>query len=145
MYQQIRSGRTLSYDEVERRFDEHQAKWPEAVWIEDAMFKYIDPLINPDPGKESTAVYLPMLQGSKKGQRMWWLSNRFKYMDSKWNAGDALSQVIQVRGYAKADITVTPYSDIYPTIKYGSYIVQERGKQGVPTLLPCPLDEVNDT
>ena len=145
MYQQVRSGRTLSYDEVERRFDDHQAKWPEAVWLEDAMFKYIDPLINPDPGKESTAVYLPMLQGSKKLQRMWWLSNRFKYMDSKWNAGDALSQVIQVRGYAKADITVTPYSDIYPTIKYGSYIVQERGKQGVPTLLQCPLDEVNDT
>ena len=145
MYQTIRSGRTLSYDQVERRFDEHQAKWPEAVWIEDAMFKYIDPLINPDPGKEATAVYLPMLQGSKEGQRKWWLSNRFKYMDSKWNAGDALSQWIQIRGYAKADATITPYSDIYPTIKYGSYIVQQRGKQGVPTTLPCPLDQVNDT
>ena len=51
MYQQIRSGRTLSYDEVERRFEDHQAKWPEAVWLEDETFKYITPLTNPDPGK----------------------------------------------------------------------------------------------
>lgn len=145
MYQTLRSGRILSYDEVEKRFDDHQAKWPEAVWLEDAMFKYIDPLISPDPGKEPTDVYLPMLQGSKKGQRKWWLSNRFKYMDSKWNAGDAVSQRIQLRGYAKSDITVTPYADIYPAVQYGSYWVYERGKQGQPTLLPCPIDTLNDT
>ena len=66
-------------------------------------------------------------------------------MDSKWNAGDALSDVIQLRGYAKADITVTPYADIYPTIKYGSYLVSARGRHGVPQTLVCPLDNVNDT
>jgi len=86
-----------------------------------------------------------MLQGSKEEQRKWWLFNRFKYMDSKWNAGDALSQVIILRAYAKADITVTPYTDIYPTIKYASYVVQERGQSGVPTLLPCPVDTLLDT
>lgn len=37
------------------------------------------------------------------------------------HAGDALSDVITVRGYAKSDITVTPYADVYTTIKYGSY------------------------
>ena len=47
-------------------------------------------------------------------------------MDSKRNAGDALSDVIQLRGYAKADIPVTPYADIYPTIKFGSYPVSAR-------------------
>lgn len=145
MYQTLRSGGVLSYDTVEQRFEDHQNKWPVAVWIEDAWFKYIDPLINPDPGKEPTAVYLPMMQGSKEEQRKWWLSNRFRYMDSRWNAGDALSQVIQLRGYAKANITVTPYTDIYPTIKYASYLVQERGTHGQPTTLVCPLDNVNDT
>lgn len=145
MYQTLRSGGVLSYDTVEQRFEDHQNKWPVAVWIEDAWFKYIDPLINPDPGKEPTAVYLPMMQGSKEEQRKWWLSNRFRYMDSRWNAGDALSQVIQLRGYAKANITVTPYTDIYPTIKYASYLVQERGAHGQPTTLVCPLDNVNDT
>ena len=37
--------------------------------IEDAKFKYTDPLTNPDPGKEPTADYLSMLQGSKAQQR----------------------------------------------------------------------------
>lgn len=145
MYQTLRSSRGLSFDAVEARYEAHQSKWPEAVWIEDAWFKYINPLIAPDPGKQPTGVYLPMMQGSKEEQRKWWLYNRFRYMDSKWNAGDALSQVIQLRGYAKADITVTPYADIYPTIKYASYLVQERGRHGQPTTLPCPLDSVNDT
>ncbi|MBR2653116.1 MAG: hypothetical protein IKD59_01055, partial [Lachnospiraceae bacterium] len=128
MYQTLRSGGTLSYTSVESRYEAHQSKWPVAVWIEDAWFKYIDPLISPDPGKQPTGVYLPMMQGSKEEQRKWWLSNRFRYMDSKWNAGDALSQVIQLRGYAKANITVTPYSDIYPTVKYASYLIQARGQ-----------------
>lgn len=145
MYGDLRSTGILSYDSVETRFEDHQSKWPEAVWIEDAQFKYIDPLVNPDEGKQPTSTYLPMLQGSKEGQRKWWLSNRFKYMDSKWNAGDATSKNIVIRGYAKSDITVTPYADIYPSIVYGSYTVKERGKQGVPTLLRCPLDNVNDT
>lgn len=145
MYQTLRSNGTLSYAEVERRFETHQEKWPEAVWNEDAWFKYIMPLISPDPGKQPTAVYLPMLQGSKTEQRKWWLYNRFKYLDSKWNAGEALSQVIQLRGYAKADITLTPYTDIYPTVKYASYLVQQRGTHGQATTLACPLDNVNDT
>ena len=145
MYQQLRSTGVLSYSTIEERFELHQEKWPEAIWIEDSWFKYIDPLINPDPGKEPTAVYLPMMQGSKEQQRKWWLVNRFKYMDSKWNAGDALSQVIQLRGYAKANITVTPYTDIYPTVKYASYVVQERGTHGQPTTLVCPNIDLNDT
>ena len=145
MYQTLRSNGILSFANVESVYEERQAKWPEAVWNEDAWFKYIDPLINPDPGKTATAFYLPMLQGSKSEQRKWWLYNRFRYMDSKWNAGDALREVIQLRGYAKADITVTPYTDIYPTIKYGSYLVQQRGSHGVPATLACPLDNVNDT
>ena len=145
MYQQLRSASTLSYTTVENRYEQHQSKWPEAIWIEDAWFKYIDPLIAPDPGKQPTGVYLPMMQGSKAEQRKWWLYNRFRYMDSKWNAGDALSQVIQLRGYEVADITVTPYADIYPTIKYASYVVQERGTHDVPTTLECPLSTLDDT
>ena len=145
MYQSLRSQGTLSYASVEERFETHQDKWPEAIFNEDAWFKYIVPLTDPDPGKEPTDVYLPMMQGSKAEQRKWWLYNRFRYMDSKWNAGDALSDVIQLRGYAKADITVTPYADIYPTVKYGSYIVAQRGSHGVPATLACPIDTLNDT
>ena len=45
MYQTLRSTGALSYDKVERMFEEHQAKWPEAVFNEDAWFKYLAPLV----------------------------------------------------------------------------------------------------
>lgn len=140
MYQNLRSKGKLSYEDTERRFEEHQARWPEAIFNEDAWFKYLQPLI-----EDNSAAYLSMLQGSKAEQRKWWLYNRYRYLDSKYNAGDALSDVITVRGYAKADITVTPYADIYASVKYGSYLVQQRALRGNSYTLVCPLDNVNDT
>lgn len=140
MYKELRSTGALSYDKVEQMFEEHQAKWPEAIFNEDAYYKYLQPLIN-----DGSGAYLPMLQGSKAEQRKWQLYNRFRYIDSKYNAGDALTDVIQLRGYAKSNVTVTPYADIYPAVKYGSYLVSTRGQRLVATTLTCPLDNVNDT
>lgn len=140
MYQELRSQGKLSYEDTERRFEEHQAAWSEAIFNEDSYFKYLAPLIN-----DNTSAYLSMLQGSKAEQRKWWLYNRFRYIDSKYNAGDALTDVITVRGYAKSDITVTPYADIYASVKYGSYLKQMRALRGNSYTLKCPLDNVNDT
>lgn len=140
MYQRLRSQGVLSYDKVEEMFEEHQSKWPEAIFNEDAYFKYILPLID-----SGTATYLDMLQGSKAEQRKWWLYNRFRYIDSKYNAGDALSDFITLRGYAAADITVIPYADIYPAVKYGSYLVSARGQRNTQTTLVNPLETLNDT
>lgn len=140
MYQDLRSKGLLSYEDTERRFEEHQDKWPEAIFNEDSYFKYLAPLID-----DNSAAYLPMQQGKKEEQRKWWLYNRFRYKDSEYNAGDALSDVITVRGYAKADITVTPYASIYASVKYGSYLVQKRALRGNSYTLQCPLDNVNDT
>ena len=140
MYRSLRSTGALSYADTERRFEEHQSKWPEAIFNEDAYFKYLAPLV-----ENNTAAYLAMLQGSKAAQRRWWLYNRFRYLDSKYNAGDALSDVITLRGYAKADITLTPYADVYVSVKYGSYLVQQRASRNKAYPLACPLDNVNDT
>lgn len=140
MYQQLRSSGALSYEKVEGMFEDHQSKWPEAIFNEDSWYKYLAPLL-----EKGNASYLTMLQGSKEEQRKWWLYNRFRYIDSKYNAGDALSDVITVRGYAKSDVTVTPYADVYASVKYGSYLVQARSERNQETTLPCPLDSVNDT
>jgi len=140
MYQQLRSDGVLSYAVIEQAYEEHQSKWPEAIWNEDAWYKYLQPLVD-----DNSAAYLSMLQGSKEEQRKWWLYNRFRYLDSKYNAGDSLSDFITLRGYAKADITVEPYADIYASIKYGSYLVQDRALRGRSYTLACPLDNVNDT
>lgn len=140
MYQDLRSTNKLSYEITEEAFRTHQAVWPEAIWNEDAYYKYLEPLI-----EDGKSIYLPMLQGSKSEQRKWWLYNRYRYIDSKYNAGDALKDFITVRGYSKADITVEPYADIYASIKYGSYLVQKRALRGSSYTLECPLDNVNDT
>lgn len=140
MYRQLRSQGKLSYAVVEKAFEDHQNVWPEAIFNEDAWEKYLVPLV-----EDGDASYLSMLQGSKAEQRKWWLFNRFRYLDSKYNAGDALTQVITLRGYAKSNITIRPYADVYATVKYGSYLVQTRATRNQSYTLTCPLDEVNDT
>ena len=140
MYQKLRSDNVLSYEIVEQMFEDHQKVWPEAIWNEDAWYKYLQPLV-----EDNTASYLAMLQGSKEEQRKWWLYNRFRYLDAKYNAGDAQKDFITLRGYEKSDITVEPYADIYATILYGSYLVQERALRGDTYTLDCPLDTLNDT
>ena len=139
MYKTLRTGDTFSYDEIERRFEEHQSKWGEAIFNEDAKFKYIDPLVN-----EGNKTYLPMLQGSKAEQRKWWLYNRFRYLDSKYNAGDALEDYIMLRSYAVADISVTPYADIYASAKFDSAFVRQRAQRGKSYTLKNPLSGGRD-
>ena len=41
MYKTLRSSGALSYDKVEKMFEDHQGKWCEAIFNEDAWFKYI--------------------------------------------------------------------------------------------------------
>ncbi|MBE6987522.1 MAG: hypothetical protein E7432_01930 [Ruminococcaceae bacterium] len=140
MYQKLRSDGVLSYADTEKRFTDHQAKWCEAIFNEDAYYKYLAPLFEKNNGS-----YLGMLQGSKEAQRKWWLYNRFRYIDSKYNAGDALTDFITLRGYNKGNIVVVPYADIYATVKYGSYLVQERALRGGSYTLECPVDDLDDT
>ncbi len=140
MYNTLRGQAYLNYDYVEGQFDAHQAKWPEAIFNEDSYSKCLEPLI-----LNGDATYLEMLQGSKAQQRKWWLYNRFRYIDSKYNGGDARSDYIQLRGYSKDSITITPYADIYASVLYGSYLVQARALRGNSYELEDPLDSVNDT
>lgn len=139
MYQDLRTNDLFCYDEIEKRFENHQKVWGEAIFNEDARFKYIEPLVN-----EGNSTYLPMLQGSKAEQRKWWLYNRFRYLDSKYNAGDSLTDYIMLRAYAVADITVTPYADIYATAKFDSALVQKRALRGNTYTLENPLSGGKD-
>lgn len=140
MYRTLRTktGSPFNYTEVARRFTEHQKVWGEAIFNEDGRFKYIDPLV-----EDNDDSYLPMAQGSKEEQRKWWLYNRFRYLDSKYNAADALDDYIMVRTYGVADITVTPYADIYATVSYDGNLVQARALRGSSYTLKNPLTTAN--
>ena len=139
MYKDLRAIELFSYEEIEKRFENHQGVWDEAIFNEDARFKYIDPLVN-----DGNSYYLPMLQGSKAEQRKWWLYNRFRYLDSKYDAGDSLSDNIKLRAYGVSDITVTPYADIYATVDYDGAIVKTRALRGDSYTLENPLTAGNE-
>lgn len=150
LYQRLRSQKLLSYDKVIEVLNGEQSdKWCESIYNEDGRFKYILPLIEMGNGS-----YLYALQGSREEHRKWWLYNRFRYMDSKYVAGDFKSDYVTMRLYTPndyagvvpdADFTITPYSGQYVNVKYGSYLMGKRGKKGVPMVIEAPKIQFNDT
>ena len=147
MYRNLRSGDNpaLSYTRTESMYEEHQNKWPEALVNEDEWYKYILPLIQDNENR------LEMCLGLKAEQRKWWLYNRFKYIDSKYNAGDASADSVSMRTYYEPvgsetyGITVTPYADIYATVMYGVAKSSVRAARNVGILVPCTLSHLEFT
>ena len=124
MYKELRTGNKWNAKYVAEYFDEMQSKWPEAMFNEDGKTKYLIPLIDPVTVDEDTGElirtdrYLTMLQGSKAMQRLWWLYNRFRYMDSKYNTGDA-ARTINLRLFNGGTLTLTPAIDLYVGVSFG--------------------------
>lgn len=141
MYASLRSGNTFNYSTIRDAFEAHQAVWMETVWNEDAFVKYLQPFFL------SNVNNLSMLQGSKSSQRDWWLFNAFRYRDSKYQTGDALSHFITLRVYDFASgISITPYSDLYIAVKWGNTATSiQRGYRDETYFIPCQLDNLNDT
>lgn len=139
MYADLRTSGKLTYENVMERFATHQDVWPEAIFNEDAFRKYIEPY-----EKEGATIYFAMAQGKKELQRTWWLFNRFRYMDAKYDTGTIAQDRILIRIYADADIAITPYADTYLRSKYGSYSYQIRAKRDREYLLHCYVDAAND-
>ena len=125
MYRTLRANGIWSYDEVEQRYENHQSIWPEAIFNEDAWVKYIIPLVDPvtideDTGKPiRTDRYLTMLQGSKEEQRKWWLYNRFRYLDSKYDTGDATANTINIRFFNEGVLRIKAAIPMYIAVSFG--------------------------
>ena len=163
MYQDLRQKGILSYDKVIEYCNTRQSdKWCEAVYNEDGYFKYESPLIDGYTDYSSgtaqtvkTGAFLYALQGSRDAHRRWWLYNRFKYMDSKFQAGSSLSDYITFRTYTpsewtgvqpKADITIGAFVAMYGTIRWGSVTKSERLNEGEVKTIVAPADtKFNDT
>ena len=127
MYQDLRGATEggISYEKVIKRFTDHQNKWPEAIFNEDMYTKYIEPLIFDGEGD-----YLPMLQGKKEQWMKWWLYNRFRYLDSKYETGTSMANRIHIRPKGKANIFLTSYVNMYGRIYYNAEMVAHRLNRG---------------
>ena len=141
------SGTSLSYEEIENRFEKHQETWPAAIFNEDAYYKYVIPYMggNPDLGIDSYDEALSMCLGAKIEQRKWWLYNRFRYLDSKYESGLATENQITFRAYKGGNIYITPYYDIYIKAKFGTSIeFFKRGHRGDETEVNVELEMGED-
>lgn len=125
MFRDLRASNAWSYNAIEKRFEDHQAKWPESIFNEDSYVKYIVPLVDPVTVDEATGQlirtdrYLTMLQGSKEEQRKWWLYNRFRYLDSKYHTGLALNNTAFIRFFNSGTLTLTSAIDMYMGVAFG--------------------------
>ena len=150
LYKEIRTNSYLTYEKIMSVLNTRQSdKWCESVYNEDGRFKYVLPLVN-----DGNSSYLYAAQGSRKEHRKWWMYNRLNYMDSKYTAGNFLTDFATLRLYTpssyagvtpSANITVTPYSNGYVRVKYGSYMVGSRCTKGVASLITAPAITFNDT
>ena len=143
MYVSLRASGKLSYDTMMTIFKQNQVdKICEAQFNEDAQFKYISPII-----EDNDTTYAYVAQGTRISHFQWWLANRIKYLDSKYETADYLADFITMRMYTNSGtLTLTPFIDQYLKIKYGSSDVKVRGSSGEPTQVPCPGGLVfNDT
>lgn len=127
MYKDLRTrtNNSISYESTIGRFEAHQSKWPEAIFNEDMYIKCIEPLINAGDG-----IYLPMLQGKKEMWMKWWLYNRFRYLDSKYNTGTSMTNRITIRTHAKANISLISYVNMYGHVYYNAEMVEHRMTRG---------------
>lgn len=125
MYRSLRASGAWSYQAVENMYENHQSAWCEAIFNEDSYIKYLYPLVEAVTKDEETGNlirtdrYLTMLQGSKTEQRKWWLYNRFRYMDSKFNTGNASSSTLDIRLFNSGTLTITPINDMYASVAFG--------------------------
>lgn len=162
LYARIRVDSILSYEKVIDELNTQQSsRWCEAIYNADGHYKYIDPLINGyyDYGTNQyvyTGAYLYALQGSRAEHRKWWLYNRFRYMDSKYNTGNYVSDYATMRLYTPEnwtgvapdpDFHIEPFADQYLRVKFGSYGTRSvRSRRGSATLVKAPENQtLNDT
>jgi len=168
-YATMRASGGLDYAQAIHYFNETQSDlWPEVLYNLDAKFKYIDPATvgyidfsqRDDKGTAGVTVqeggYLYECQGSRAEHRKWWLNNRFIYMDSRYNTGSTYHDAYAtMRLYTpavynpivepNAEFTLTPYTDMYLRVRFGSVDAYVRAEKNKPYKVTPPNMRFNNT
>ena len=152
LYQQLRSSGKLSYNQILEYFVTRQSdKWSISIYNEDSDFKYISMLRS-----DNDATNLYQVRGTGEEHLKYFVKNRLMYCDSKWYGADYADDIISLRIYtpsgelavpANADITVTPFSDIYAGVRYkaNAPLRQQRAKANTSVTFKAPDETFNDT
>ncbi len=167
-YKDLRDSGKLTYEKIIDRFVHRGSDaWCENVYNEDANYKYISIINEPDnTGKEWGTSQLYQVRGSGKNHLEYFVKNRLNYCDSKWNVGGYKTNYIFMRIYtpvlaegetlavpANPNITITPFSNMYAGVIYkanGTLLQKRLSKNETYTFEP-PLqpdgnpEKFNDT
>lgn len=146
----------MNYASLVNIHESHTEIISEAMFNEDADFKYIQPLL-----QDSIETYLYITQGSRLPHFKWWLKNRFNYLNSKYNTSDYVSDYATMRLYTplnsngevdnslpvrpSANFDITAYISEYVRIKFGSIMTGTRVQKGNTERITAPDIKFNDT
>lgn len=135
---------------LNKAFDDYQNVRPVALRVADARRKYIRPYeelteVDANGNPKKITMFIPMMNGDKQPQRHYFLKYQVPYFASKFNTAIARNDKITLRGFANpsgeiAAITITPYSDLYVSVLFGSDFEQQRCKRGESVTL-CMRDD----
>ena len=139
MYRELRTSGQISYDSVIAKFENHQSKWPEAIFNEDMQTKCLEPLILDGDGLD-----IPMLQGKKEQWMKWWLYNRFRYLDSKYVTGTSMTNRITIRAHQKANVFLKSYLNMYGHVYFNAAVAEHRMTQGEEYEFEWPASGAED-
>lgn len=142
LYKDLRTrvSNGISYDSVIGKFEAHQGKWPEAIFNEDMYRKCLEPLV-----LEGDGTYIDMLQGKKEQWMKWWLYNRFRYLDSKYETGTSMTNRILIRAHQRANVFLTSYVNMYGRVYFNAAMVENRMERNTPYEFEWSASGAEDT
>ena len=114
-------GAGFSYESVMAEFEAHKSKWPEAIYNEDMQRKCLDALEQNGDG-----TYLSFLYGDKWAWTQWFMYNRFRYLDSKYEYGTSAENKATIRTNKLANLSLTYYMKMYGHVYYNAEHVMQR-------------------
>lgn len=152
LYNTLDGNGAWNAEDLITQFDKMQSQFPEEVWRQDIIRKYIRPYtVSYINGEPDTTFLKEKMSGRRKYHRREFERNQEIYFASKYRTEDAKGNIIRLRAKDPAgdlvvpvnlDLTITPYMYMYVSVDYANGVVtrQYRGEPGVPVVIDYPLE-----
>ena len=152
LYVELDGKGAWNAEDLIAQFDASQSQFPEEVWRQDIIRKYIRPYTTSHINDEPDKTFLTnKMNGRKKYHRREFERNQSIYMSSKYRTTSATTKIIRLRSMnmsgdlvvpVNLDLTITPYMHMYVSVDYANGVItrQYRAKAGQPVFIDYPLE-----